>query len=388
LLNIIQIGIKIQDIRGIFLCWISPKISIDQQNHFHILPEAEEIESIVKEMNGDSSPGPDGFSGAFFPKCWDIVLVDITEAIRHFFLTGLLLKEWNNTNKPLIPKKEGAGKMEDYRPISLCNFTYQIITKILAERMKGILHLILTKNQAGFLKNRTIHDNIHMAQELTNQMHKKRKGGALAAKIDISKAFYRTNWDFILEAMKRMGFPERFRRWIHQCISSPKFRININGALTESFSSSQGLRQGDPISPLLFIIAEEVLSRHILKLQEVRKIQPIYRSQGAQACCHLLFADDILLFFKPTLKAVDSMSSLLGAYQTQAGQPVSSAKSQYFHKHIPARLRQYIQDRLGMQPGHFPTKYLGLPLFKGASRKSLFQELQAIRNERAGNPKQ
>ena len=175
------------------------------------------------------------------------------------------------TNLTLIPKCTHPTSIKDLRPIDLCNVVYKIMAKVLANRLKVILSLIISDAQSAFVLERSICDNILIAFEVIHYMKRKTKGkkGNVALKIDISKAYDRINWGYLEAIMRRMGFGPHFVDMVMLCVSSVQYHVSANGELVGPISPGCGLRQGDPLSPYLFIICAEGLSA-MLKEVEVR----------------------------------------------------------------------------------------------------------------------
>ena len=178
-------------------------------------------------------------------------------AVQSFFESGKLLKELNHTTITLVPKCQNSSKLKDFRPISCCNLIYKCISGILARRLKAILPEMIDKAQSTFILGRNISDNILLAQELLHNYHRKDIKSRCTIKVDILKAYETVNWRFLLDLLASMGFPLQFIKWVKQCITSPRFSVNINGELVGFFGSSRGPRQGDPLSSCLFVLAME-----------------------------------------------------------------------------------------------------------------------------------
>ena len=152
-------------------------------------------------------------------------------------------------------RKLTRKNIRDFRPISLVGCIYKLLSKMLAHRLRGVIGDLISGNQNAFVGGRQILDAVLLANELIDSRIKERKVGVVC-KLDIEKAYDHVNWDFLLYVMERMGFGQRWIGWIRQCISSASFAVLVNGSPTEFFSASRGIRQGDPLSPLLFFVGD------------------------------------------------------------------------------------------------------------------------------------
>ncbi|XP_058776647.1 uncharacterized protein LOC131650967 [Vicia villosa] len=323
-----------------------------QNTNLTRLPSMEEVFAAVSSLNNESAPGPDGFSGFFYQKYWSIIKDDVLGVVLHFFKEGWITPNYNSNTLVLIPKVPNALSIDQYRPIALANFKHKIITKILADRLAVLMPSLISKEQRAFIKGRTIKDCICVTSEAINLLPNRSKNGNLAIKVDISKAFDTLNWDFLLKVLKRFGFEEKFCNWISAILHSAVISVSVNGMQAGFFNCKSGVRQGDPLSPLLFCLAEDVLSRGISKLVEKKKVKLIKATRDSYVPSHVLFADDIMVFCK--------------------GDKGSITNQRHLH----------IASRLGFNTGQGPFTYLGAPIFRGRPKPIHFQGIaDKIRNK-------
>jgi hypothetical protein len=165
----------------------------------------------MKQMAPLKAPGPDGMPPIFYQSYWHVVGKDISAAVLYCLHSSTLLPSLNHTYVTLIPKTKSPKKMTKYKPISLCNVIYKLISKVLANRLKKILPHIISKSQSAFVPGRLITDNILITFETLHHMHNKRAGkvGSMALKLDMSKANDQVEWSFLKQVMVCMGFHER-----------------------------------------------------------------------------------------------------------------------------------------------------------------------------------
>lgn len=220
---------------------------------------AEELEGVLKWLKKDKSPGPDGWTIEFYTAFFDVLGQDLLQVVEESRTSGSLYHAINSTFIALIPKSDSPAPFDDYGPISFCKCLYKIISKTIANRLRPILSRSIAPQQFSFLESRQIHEAIGLAQEALHSIWSK-KLKAILLKIDLSKAFDRVSWLYLKMILIHLGFPHAYISWIMACITTPSFSILINGSATNFFHSERGLRQGCPLSPLLFLLVMEGLS--------------------------------------------------------------------------------------------------------------------------------
>lgn len=236
---------------------------------------------------------------------------DVVAAVADFFSGFHMPRSFTATSIVLLPKKINPNTWAHFRPISLCNVTNKIISKVLTSRLAPLIPLVVAPNQSGFVKGRLLSDNVLLAQELFHDLQ--HRGGwvtpNIALKLDMAKAYDRVQWPFLLSVLRHMGFPEAWVDMIKKCIQNCWFYVLVNGAPTDFFHSSCGLRQGDPISPSLFAIVADYLSQ-CLDTLIIGKREMMFHSRlrGAFPVSHLAYADDILIFSQARRESVKKQS--------------------------------------------------------------------------------
>ncbi|XP_019422999.1 PREDICTED: uncharacterized protein LOC109332473 [Lupinus angustifolius] len=239
---------------------------------------------------------------------------------------------------------------------------------------------LISPNQRGFIKDRSIQDCICCASEAINLLDHKVFGGNLALKLDITKAFDTLDWKFLADTLTAFGFGGKFISWINSIMHSAKLSVVVNGKSYGYFSCSRGVRQGDPLSPLLFCLAEDVLSRGISNLCEENKISSIKGPRNLCTTSHVLYADDVFIFCRGvkkeiTKKEILALKTLFCDYAQVSGQCMNLNKCKFYTHNASATKINNLKDWLGFNRGNLPVNYLGVPLFIGKPRRIHLQPL-------------
>lgn len=261
------------------------------------------------------------------------------------------LKCINQTCASLILRCKQPKSLKDFRPISCCNVIYKIISKTLANRLKPLLDRIISVNQSASISGRLITDNALLAFETFHAMKHSPSGknNAFALKLDMSKAYDRVEWVFLEKVMMRMGFRDNWIRRIMHCITSVSFSFKVNGKICGNVLPSRGLRQGDPISPYLFIMCADAFSRLITQSMSRGLIHGVKVCRGAPSLSHLFFADDSILFPRAAVQECSEVARIISKYERASGQRVNYENTEIsFSEGVPESMRQVIKARLGV----------------------------------------
>ncbi|KAK6120349.1 hypothetical protein DH2020_045906 [Rehmannia glutinosa] len=302
----------------------------DNMNAYLTLPfTAEEVKKAVFDLGPERAPGPDGMPGLFFQKFWKIVGGDVSRAVLAVLNEGAPLEEWNRTMITLLPKNKNPLTLKEYRPISLCNFCYKIVSRAIANRMRRVLPNIIDDFQSAFVPGRLISDNIIVGFECMHwiRSQKRSKRGFAALKLDMSKAYDRVEWNFLKAIMLKMGFHHSWVWKILQCVQTVSFSFCVNQEVFGNLKPQRGIRQGDPLSPYLFVICAQGLSSMLASLEAEKAIHGVRVASGGPSVSHLFFADDSLVFFRAEISEAEALLGALKSYEKASGQLINFDKS-------------------------------------------------------------
>ncbi|XP_020262570.1 uncharacterized protein LOC109838550 [Asparagus officinalis] len=302
-----------------------------------------EIKHVVFSMNPNKSPGPDGFSFLFYQTFWELIKSDLVDIMNFFGQHPSSLQRVNKVLITLIPKTTSSPTARDYRPISLINCIFKIFTKILANRLAPIMKDLVAPTQSAFQEGKSTLDSVLIANEMIHFCSKKKKEVAMF-KIDFAKAFDSISWSFLINLLKARGFGEKWCSWIYHIISSSNCAVLVNGSPSKFFKCHRGLKQGDPLSPLLFNISADVLN-------------------------------DNLIFVKSTYKDISVLKTLLYIFEDIFGLAINYYKSSLIYFGNILNRGSCLASALNCKLDKLPIKYLGLPLKGGKLAKSDWQPM-------------
>ncbi|XP_010666711.1 uncharacterized protein LOC104883845 [Beta vulgaris subsp. vulgaris] len=329
-------------------------------------------------MHTCKAPDPDGMHAIFYQRFWHVVGDEVVKFVCNILHGHSFPDEINCTNIALIPKVASPQLVSDFRPISLCNVLYKIASKALVIRLKNILLVIVTENQSAFVPERMITDNSLIALELFHTMKQRNNSrtGIMAMKLDMSKAYDRVEWGFLRRLLLTMGFDGRWVNLVMKCVTNVSYSFVINGSVRGSVSPDRGLRQGDPLSPFLFILVADAFSQMIQHKIDQKILHGAKASWNDPVVSHLLFADDSLLFTRATRQECLIIVDILNQYEKASGQKINYDKSEVsFSKGVRRERKEELINLLQMKHVEKHQKYLGIPTATGSSKKLLFRSI-------------
>uniref|UniRef100_A0A803QJV0 Reverse transcriptase n=1 Tax=Cannabis sativa TaxID=3483 RepID=A0A803QJV0_CANSA len=358
---------------------VQPKVSLGMNEALLQPFMEEEVVQAIKEMHPTKAPGEDGLPALFYQNFWSNVNKDVVGVYLNILDGGADMGCLNETIIALIPKVEKPMNVAEYRPISLCNVIYKIVSKCLVNRLRQTLDGVISESQSAFVKGRLIHDNAIVGYESLHCMRKNRfrNGTKMALQLDMAKAYDRVEWRFLQEVMLRLGYHERWVAKIMACVTSVTFSFLINGEIQGKVVPQRGIRQGDPLFPFLFLFCAEVFSCLLQREEAGNQLVSVRFGRQGLAVSHLFFADDSMIFFDATWEACQRFNTLLSKYSSASGQVVNFQKSEVcFGKNVAAATKLELAEFLGVKVVDNHGKYLGLLSLVGRNKKQVFDVIK------------
>ncbi|GJR64060.1 RNA-directed DNA polymerase, eukaryota [Tanacetum coccineum] len=288
----------------------------------------EEIKRAVWDCGTDKSPGPDGFTFGFYRRYWKIIESDVVDAATYFFHHEFFPKGCNSSFIALIPKTPDANMVKDFRPISLIGSMYKIIAKILANRLVFVLGDLVNEVQSAFIADRQILDGPFILNEIV-QWCKSKKKQSLVFKVDFEKAF-----------------------------DSVRGSVIVNGSPTEEFQFHKGLKQGDPLSPFLFILVMESLHISFQRVVDAGLFKGIILSPSLHLS-HLLYADDAIFMGQWNEANFDTIVHVLDCFHRASGLRINMSKSKLMGIYVDDEKVVQAARKIGCVTLKTPFTYLG-----------------------------
>ena len=358
-------------VRSLIMADLNEKLSVDFK--------AWEVQMAIKQMAPLKAPGPDGMPPIFFQNYWPLIGTKVTQSVLHILNTASFPSQLNHTYISLIPKIKNPELVSDFRPISLCNVFYKKFSKVLANRLKRVLPHIISEHQSAFTKSCLISDNILVAFETLHSMQSHRSGteGFMAVKLDMSKVYDRVEWPYLEAVMRRMGFTKKWINLMMLCMKTVTYSILVNGEPQGLIRTTRGIRQGDPLSPFLFLLCTEGLHGLISQAATEGELHGFSLCRRGPKLTHLLFADYSFLFCRATPQECRKVLEILETSSLCSGQHINKSKTSiFFSKSTPKARRQFIKEAFGVPEIRNYEKYLGLPSLIGKRKKATFEYIK------------
>ncbi|GJW79512.1 RNA-directed DNA polymerase, eukaryota [Tanacetum coccineum] len=332
------------------------QISFDQNEELESGVTYEEIKRAVWDCSTNKSPGPDGFTFDFIRRYWKTIDQDVVNAAHEFFVSSKFPPGSNSSFITLIPKKQDAKVVKDFRPISLIGSFYKIIAKILANRLSLVMSDLISDVQTAFVSNRQILDGPFILNELISWC-KYHKTKAMIFKADFEKAFDLERWDYLDGILSNFGFGAKLRGWIQGCLNSAMGSILVNGSPSSEFKFHKGLKQGDPLSHFLFILG--------------------IRIDDYLTLSHLFYADDAVFIGKWDKASVITIVHMLKCFFLASGFKIYIYKSKLIGIGTTQEEINSAANIIGCNTFSTPFNYLGVKVGTSNSRSRFWDEVLA-----------
>lgn len=323
-----------------------------------------EIKQAVMGLGKNKSPGPDGITAEFLQQNWDYVGPDLIKYFAEFCAGRALLDRFSYYYISLVPKKEEAMQPRDYRPIALSNITPKILAKMMATRIKLEMPKLISRNQFAFLQGRCLTDAYMVTSELINWCRVK-KEEIFMLKIDFEKAFDKMKWDALWEVLQYNGFSSTWIQWCKSLVEPAKIAILVNGRPSRWIKCRRGVRQGDPLSPYLFILLADVLARSMKKAVRSGLLSTIAGEVFHEPPQLIQYADDTILFCKATEEQARVLKIMLTYFELYTGLKINYDKTGLHYIGSDPMKASGLAQIIGCGVIDLPITYLGLPLAIG-----------------------
>ena len=321
----------------------------------------EEIRCAVWNCGSDKSPGSDGFNFKFIKHFWKELKPDFLTLIAEFYVNATFPKGGNSSFIALIPKLKDPQSISDFRPISLIGCVYKVIDKLLANRLRKVLTHLIDERQSAFVKDRQLQHGVLVANEVEEEARRSKRS-CMVFKVDFEKAYDSVSWHFHFYMMRRMGFHERWISWIKGCITSASVSILVNGSPTSEFKPQRGLRQGNPLTPLLFDLVAEGLTSLMREATSKNFFQSFLVGKNKVPVNILQYADDTIFFGEASMDNVKTVKAMLRCFEMAYGLRINFAKSQFGAIGKSEDWCLSAAAFLNCALLNFPFCYLGIPI--------------------------
>lgn len=341
-------------------------------------PTEAEVFRVLMSLGPDKAPGPDGFNAKVVQLNWAAFKKPIMAEVDEFFITGRMKSYIARSNLVLIPKHESAARVGEYRPISICNLIYKLISKLISTRLKPFISGCISQAQTAFVPGREISENIVLLREVLHSFSLSDYGNSeFCLKLDLSKAFDRMDWHYLRSILPLYGFPSKLVNWIMACVSSAEFSIVVNGRGDGYFRPKSGLRQGCALSPYLFILGMDLLSRGLDFMTHNGYLTGVKLAPTAPPLTNCLYADDLLLFGTATMAEAHNITALLQMFSSISGQQVGPEKSHiWYSKRVTVEEREAISLIFQVPLDSVCGKYLGAAI--GTTKEAYDSLIQKV----------
>ena len=323
--------------------------------------QEDEVRRAVWSCGSEKSPGPDGLNFKFIKQFWHIIKPDVLRFQDEFYVSGIFPRGSNVSFITLIPKVTDPQLLKEYRPISLIGYMYKIVVKILANRLKQVMHLIIDERQSTFIEGRHLLHSVLIANEVVEEARRNQKP-CIVFKVDYEKAYDSISWDFFIYMLRRMGFCSKWIQWIEGCLKSASISVLVNGSPSSEFLPQKGLKQGNPLAPLLFNIVAEELNGLMSQAMGKNLFRGFPVGLNKVVINLLPYADDTVFFGEASRENVRVIKAILRTFELVSGLKINFAKSSFGAFGMSEEWKSEAANYLNCSLLSVPFLYLGIPI--------------------------
>jgi hypothetical protein len=312
-------------------------------------------------MEHNKAPGPDGFPTEFYQTFWDTIKSDLLDLFNVLHAGQLELFRLNFGEIILLPKVNQAERIQQFRPMCLLNVSFKIFTKVATIRLNTVADHVVRPSQTAFMQGRNILDGVVILHEAVHELHTKKFNG-LILKLDFKKSYDKVKWSFLQQTLRMKGFSPEWRALINDFLSGGSVAIRVNDDTGRYFQTRKGLRQSDPLSPMLFNIVADMLAILIERAKADGQIEGVIPHLVDAGLSILQYADDTIIFMEHDLEKARNLKLILAAFEQLSGLKINFHKSELFCFGEAQDAARSYTELFGCGQGQFPIRYLGISI--------------------------
>ena len=303
------------------------------------------------QMEHNKALGLDGFPAEFYQVFWEVIKKDLLALFSDFYEEKLPLFCLNFGVISLIPKTNDAKKIQQYRLICVLNVSFKIFTKVGTNRINKVAQSVIQPSQTAFIPGRNIMEGVVILHETIHELHTKKLNGVIF-KVDFEKAYDKVKWHFVQQMLRMKGFSPKWCRWVENFISGGSVSIKVNDDIGHYFQTKKGIRQGDPLSPVLFNIVADMLALLIKRAKNDGQIKGIIPHHVEDGLSILQYADVTIFFMDHDIEQAKKLKLLLSVFEQLSGLKInfheSNSSAMERQKDWKINMRKFLDARLGI----------------------------------------
>ncbi|KAJ0927402.1 putative RNA-directed DNA polymerase [Helianthus annuus] len=351
--------VEVVGVQPSFCCDNINTLSHSKRDSLAVPYSKEKIKCAVFGCGDDRAPGHDGINFKFLYKFWHLFEDDFSNIFSSFYEDGKINCGSSSSFISLVPKIKDLVSLGNLRPINLVGVISKVVSKVLANRTRAVLEDVISDSQSAFLEGKFILDGPLVVNEVLSLL-KKKKSKAFILKIDFEKAYDNVNWNIMVSILNQMPPPPGWCCWVLGILKSARSSVLVNGSPTFEFKCGKGMRQGDPLSPFLFLVFMEALSCMLVKARRAGAINGIRLPGDAPVLSNIFYADDAIIIGGWSYEEVIKMVIILRCFHLYSGLKINIAKLNLYGIGVTRLEIENMANIVGCKPDSPPFIYLGL----------------------------